>query len=415
MSLISIDCSGLDTSGITDMSGMFECNTKLQSLNLSGFNTSSVTKMDTMFSDCWELPDLDCSSFNTAGVTSMSGMFQGCMTITSLDLTSFNTSAVTDMSSMFFNCAELTTITVTPYFTVKKVSNSNNMFQGSENLLGRKGTAYNSEKTDKEYARVDRTGIQGYFTQTTFIGPKDAPTEVGDVVFNDGSAISQSALSTMTDEQRNAAIAVIFYVGENCNNDGETGNRVLGVGLSHKNMAICSSDARLISPNSVYVSTIETSVSESDGNYTFGGMVNGSQALSLISNYLSTMSLTDDTANTEYYPGFYWAINYKDQKINSETKGRIISGSYLEDGWYIPSIAELYEISKVKDTLDDINESSLNLWDASFGDNDVYMSSSQYPGSQNKGCASVYKFVDDEWTGFAWSAQKYICAIRQFN
>lgn len=416
MSLISIDCSGLDTSGVTDMSGMFDCNTKLQSLNLSGFNTSSVTNMDMMFSDCWELEDLDCSSFNTAGVTSMSGMFQGCMTITSLDLTNFYTSAVTDMSNMFFNCSELTTITVTPYFTVKKVSNSNNMFQGSENLLGRKGTAYNSEKTDKEYARVDRTGIQGYFTQTTFIGPKDAPTEVGDVVFNDGSAISRSALSTMTDEQRNAAIAVIFYVGENCNNEGETDSRVLGVGFHHVNMALCSSSAKFtttVIQTTTQIGSIETTVTGSAGNYTFSGIKNGSQILATAGAWLDAMSLNNDTGTTENYPGFYWAINYKDQKINAETAGRIISGSYLEDGWYVPCIAELYEIYQVKDDLDTIVNDACNIWDSVFGDGNAYFSSSQYPDNK---AASYLNFGTGSWDGIGWSnANKYICAIRQFN
>ncbi|MBO4727614.1 MAG: hypothetical protein J5631_04250, partial [Spirochaetaceae bacterium] len=67
----------------------------------------------------------------------------------------------------------------------------------------------------------------------SYLGTK-APTEpkfVGDIVFNDGSATPYKSKLKLSDEQKNAAIAVIFYVGTDCSDDGS--NRTLGVGLNY--------------------------------------------------------------------------------------------------------------------------------------------------------------------------------------
>lgn len=58
-------------------------------------------------------------------------------------------------------------------------------------------------------------------TTPTYIGtrnPTDAK-EVGDIVFNDGSATPYTTELTLTPEQKDAAIAVIFYVGTGLNSD----------------------------------------------------------------------------------------------------------------------------------------------------------------------------------------------------
>lgn len=79
----------------------------------------------------------------------------------------------------------------------------------------------------------------------TYIGSK-TPTEtkaVGDIVFTDGSASPYT--EELTDEQKAAAIAVIFYVGDE--ND-TLGAKTLGVGLitertNHMGLQWCLSDA----------------------------------------------------------------------------------------------------------------------------------------------------------------------------
>lgn len=94
----------LDTSKVTNMSGMFDDCRSLQSLDLSNFDTSKVTDMSRMFYNCESLGSLDLSSFDTSKVTDMEEMFWGCYSLQSLDLSSFDTSKVTDMYGMFDFC-----------------------------------------------------------------------------------------------------------------------------------------------------------------------------------------------------------------------------------------------------------------------------------------------------------------------
>ena len=109
----------LNTSQVTDMSGMFmECSS-LSNLDLSHFNTSNVTTMELMFYGCSALTSLDLNSFNTSKVTDMSNMFDGCSGLTSLDVSNFNTSKVTDMSFMFDGCSGLTSLNLSSFNTSK--------------------------------------------------------------------------------------------------------------------------------------------------------------------------------------------------------------------------------------------------------------------------------------------------------
>ena len=388
---VSIDCTGYDASAVTNMNGMFSQNQRLQSLNLSGFDTSNVTDMSFMFYNCEQ-------------------------SLTELDLSSFNTTKVTDMGSMFYGCKYLTTIKVGPYFVTGQVTSSSEMFGATSStycsaLVGGKGTTFDTTKTDKSYARVDRTGTQGYFTQTEFIGTKDAPTQVYDIVFNDGSATPYTNGLNLTAEQKQAAIAIIFYNGTNCNNEGETAERLLGVGLVHNyNTALSSEDAKIMTYD--VTSTYYCNVSGSVGNYTFSGKKNGSQNFADIQYVLNAYN-KDDTAEESKYPGFYWAINYKNNLIGSETESRIISGTDFTDGWYIPSTAELYELYKVVETVS--NASSYCLGDTFEGTSpNTYVTSSKYPDTNEDHTCSTIEFATGTWNGIAWSTAKYICAIHEF-
>ena len=48
---------------------------------------------------------------------------------------------------------------------VNKVTTSDYMFEGCINLVGEKGTKYNSSYIDKTYARIDSSINKGYFTK----------------------------------------------------------------------------------------------------------------------------------------------------------------------------------------------------------------------------------------------------------
>ena len=117
----------LNTSEVTDMSGMFSACWTLKSLDLKNFNTQNVTNMSSMFSDCRTLKSLDLKNFNTQNVTDMSNMFFSCGRLTSLDLQHFNTQNVTNMDGMFFSCEALTSLDL-QHFNTQNVTNMEGMF-----------------------------------------------------------------------------------------------------------------------------------------------------------------------------------------------------------------------------------------------------------------------------------------------
>lgn len=136
----------------------------LQSIDLTNFNTSNVTRMYSMFNGCEPLTSLDLSNFDTANVTDMGYMFGSCEALETLNISNFNTANVTDMRNMFYTCTALATI-YAPDFAKHPSLQSNDMFRDCPNLVGGNGTQYNSSHTDATYARVDRAGVPGYFTQ----------------------------------------------------------------------------------------------------------------------------------------------------------------------------------------------------------------------------------------------------------
>ena len=159
----SINAKNYNTSNVTNMYGTFS-NTVIETLSLNSFNTSSVTSMQGMFGRT-QATFIDLSSFDTNSVINMGGMFAGSQA-TSLDLSSFDTNNVTNMSAMFYVSANLKTIYVSDKFDISKVTNSESMFNNCTNLVGGAGTAYDSTKTNKTYARIDGgTSSPGYFTK----------------------------------------------------------------------------------------------------------------------------------------------------------------------------------------------------------------------------------------------------------
>ncbi|MCD8085764.1 MAG: DUF285 domain-containing protein, partial [Clostridiales bacterium] len=96
-----------DTSGVTNMCGMFDGCNALASLDLSSLDTSHVTDMSLMFDDCIALTSLDLSCLDISHVTDMSSMFADSTALTSLNLSGWDTSRVTDMGSVFFGCESL--------------------------------------------------------------------------------------------------------------------------------------------------------------------------------------------------------------------------------------------------------------------------------------------------------------------
>ena len=158
----------LNTTQTTNMRYMF-CNCrKLKALDLSNFITSNVTNMSYMFFDCESLTSLDLSGFETSETVYMDMMFAYCTSLTSLNVNNFDVQKVWSMYSMFYDCENLTTIYCNhDWSTSKALERSQYMFSDCAKLRGERGTVYNADKTDVEYARPDKwLEGQGYFTLT---------------------------------------------------------------------------------------------------------------------------------------------------------------------------------------------------------------------------------------------------------
>ena len=108
-----------------------------------------------MFRDCISLTELDVSNFDTSKVTEMQSMFFYCESLTNLDVSNFNTSNVTDMHGMFRDCEILKTIYVGKGWNTSKIEDSEDMFENCTNLVGGKGTTFDSEITDITRAKID--------------------------------------------------------------------------------------------------------------------------------------------------------------------------------------------------------------------------------------------------------------------
>ena len=172
--LTSLNLSNFNTSNVTNMSAMFYKMSNLTSLNLSSLNTSKVTDMSYMFYYMTSLTSLNLSSFNTSKVTDMSYMFSEMFNLTLLDISNFDTSNVTKMNQMFFlpNGYEyndkLEKIYVNNDFNTSKLAEFSDMFKNRKKLRGGNGSYLaNPSTADKSWLRVDRLGVQGYFTRKT--------------------------------------------------------------------------------------------------------------------------------------------------------------------------------------------------------------------------------------------------------
>ena len=125
---------------------------------LEYLNTSETTSMYGMFYGCEKLTSLDLSSFNTDKVTSIGQMFCICSNLEKVNLGSFNTSAVTLTRAMFSQCRKLHTIYVGEGWDMSNVVESSSsiaMFANCSNIIGMRGTTFDADHTDKEYAHVD--------------------------------------------------------------------------------------------------------------------------------------------------------------------------------------------------------------------------------------------------------------------
>ena len=210
---------------------------------------------------------------------------------------------------------------------------------------------------------------------------------------------------TLTDEQKSAAIAVIFYAG----GDSKLGERVLGVGIKNttgetpsgyavdlKDSSDCIEFPSLfcykrfstddVTKGNYYPYDKGTSTTYYADTTDFDGSDNWS-VIAAIDN------------NIDNYPAFKWARDYGNNHS--------LTGTKYESGWYLPCWAELYNICAKTSTL---NECMQAVGGTTFPTSGMWWTSNTY---NNTG-------VDFQWESCDFGTMSYrnseykICAIHKF-
>ena len=274
-----------------------------------------------------------------------------------------------------------------------------------EQQTGVTGNTFTFKKREHAYGVYTITvECGGYSASDTvvvsMIGSKSKPDAIGDIVFNDGSATAYTNGMTLTLEQKNAAIAVIFYKGTDCSNDSS--ERMLGVGIktakdSSYNTTWASPDAENLNITTIQCTPSSTG-SNSVNNVSFTGDKDGSDNWDSICSFDSTYS-----ANPQYnYPAFNYANNY------GTYWG--ITGKYAT-GWYMPSIAELCYVCQYKDDL----RSRFQALGTAFSIQVTYNSSSQRAdASSSFWCVAFFTDSIEGCPKYQSQSENDIICIRAF-
>lgn len=222
-------------------------------------------------------------------------------------------------------------------------------FEGTKDqwgLISRASTWHSSVPTTQVHCLGDDSWVDLDFFYRGTKAPSEK-REVGDIVFADGSAVPYN--TSLNNYQKQFTVAVIFYVGTSASD--YLGARTLGVGLAQGSTLKWANNSG--KAYNKLIPDIQCLANKNAlGEWTFFSNLDGSDNFKKISDYLKSSEGggIDDTAASDWtsrYPAFAYVADYKNKKIGSETASRV-AGTAYENGWYLPSIAELYIIYKNK-------------------------------------------------------------------
>ena len=232
------------------------------------------------------------------------------------------------------------------------------------------------------------------------IGKYEKPYKVGDIVFSDGSATPYEDGLTLTDEQKSKAVAVIFYAGSASD---ILGAKTLGVGLKNTNdettkyLAFARNASGTAEGYNTNITAIQCTPSESgDGKAataTFTGDLDGSD------NWTALCAAVSDEGTSGNYPAWEW--------VNAYATTASLTGDYAS-GWYLPTVAELSMLYRVKATVNAALEAAGGTEIA-----DAYHWSSSQSSTNSK--AWMVKFENGKLMDTYKDNKWYVCGVRAFN
>ena len=125
-----IDLNSIDTSEITDMSGLFHNFEGIVKIDVSKWDVSNVENMDSMFKGCINLEEIiGIEKWDVSNVENMEDMFYKCE-LFNQDISKWNMSKVTNISGMFYRCYKFNK--PLNNWDVSSVENMQDMFRSCE-------------------------------------------------------------------------------------------------------------------------------------------------------------------------------------------------------------------------------------------------------------------------------------------
>lgn len=132
-SLVHLDVSKADTSGVTDVSGLFWGCSSLESLDVANWDVSRIEDFSRMFSGCSSLTALDLSGWDMSSAKEIRSMFSGCTSLGSLEIAQWNMPCVEKLNFVFEDCKALTSLDLSGW-DVSNVRDYSWMFDGCTSL-----------------------------------------------------------------------------------------------------------------------------------------------------------------------------------------------------------------------------------------------------------------------------------------
>ena len=149
-------------------------------------------------------------SDNLTDPLDMQHMFSLCSSLKTVDISGFK-NIHANMNGFFNGCSKLTTIYVSEDWSNQFITGSK-MFQGCTNLVGGKGTVFQSNQIEKSYAIIDGgTDSPGYFTDK-------ASLKVGDV--NGDNVLDAKDITDLIDYMSGKSPNGVTSASTDVNSDG---------------------------------------------------------------------------------------------------------------------------------------------------------------------------------------------------
>ena len=132
-SIEEFDLENVNTTGVTNMNGLFSGDKALKSIDLSSFDVSEVTNMSYMFDSNIALKNIDLSGLNPAKVTTMYGMFMKTTSLENLNLSNFEAPLLTDMGYFLYGSSAIENVDLSS-LKPNAIHAMNNMLNGATSV-----------------------------------------------------------------------------------------------------------------------------------------------------------------------------------------------------------------------------------------------------------------------------------------